>query len=452
MYTVLVVDDEKNYLLILEDLLLEDGYRVLTASSAAEALNIITNDVIDTVVTDIKMPGLTGIDLLDRVLTHDPELPVIVMTAFAEVDQAVAAMKKGALDHIQKPFDNTDFKNAVARGVEKRALVKHRRTISDTQQPSADGIVGESKVIQDALLIVKKVADTPITVLVSGESGTGKELVARSIHRQSRRADKTFISINCAAMTESLLESELFGYEKGAFTGALTTKAGKFEAAQGGSLFLDEIGDMPPTLQVKLLRVLQEQEFSRVGGSKDIKVDVRIIAATNKNLKHEVESGAFRGDLYYRLNGVHIELPPLRERREDIPLLTAHFLNTVSHKLERVVTSVEPEVVRTLTDYDWPGNVRELEHVIERAVVFCSHEKVRLRDLPPEITVDPSKQSTPLYIPSTEKTLAETLDAIEEEIIKDALNKTGNVQAQAARSLGISRSNLQYKMKKYGLL
>jgi two-component system NtrC family response regulator len=313
-------------------------------------------------------------------------------------------------------------------------------------------IIGESKAMQDVFSLMKRVANTPTTVLISGESGTGKELVARGLHRAGARANAPFVSINCGAVPENLLESELFGYEKGAFTGAYFLKEGKFEFANGGTLFLDEIGEMSLNLQVKLLRVLQEHEFQRIGGNKDIKVDVRILAATNKDLKEEVDAGTFRGDLYFRLNVVHIQVPPLRERRADIPLLTAHFIQKFAEKLGRRITQVDSDVMASLYRYSWPGNVRELENVIERAIVLCKNKVIKQDDLPAEIKNSPETRESLDHLISWEKPLAETLDNIEEQIIRQALTKAGNVQAQAAKNLGISRSNLQYKMKKYGML
>ncbi len=452
MSSVLVVDDEKNYLVVLEDLLLDEGYDVLTASSPVDALEILSRTPIDTVLSDIKMPGMTGIELLEKIKIIDPDLPVILMTAFAEVDQAVDAMRKGALDHIQKPFDNNQVKMAVARGVEKRTLTKNIRHLESELGNMWGNIIGESKAMQDVFSLMKRVANTPTTVLISGESGTGKELVARGLHRAGARANAPFVSINCGAVPENLLESELFGYEKGAFTGAYFLKEGKFEFANGGTLFLDEIGEMSLNLQVKLLRVLQEHEFQRIGGNKDIKVDVRILAATNKDLKEEVDAGTFRGDLYFRLNVVHIQVPPLRERRADIPLLTAHFIQKFAEKLGRRITQVDSDVMASLYRYSWPGNVRELENVIERAIVLCKNKVIKQDDLPAEIKNSPETRESLDHLISWEKPLAETLDNIEEQIIRQALTKAGNVQAQAAKNLGISRSNLQYKMKKYGML
>lgn len=451
MSSVLVVDDEKNYLIVLEDLLEDEGYTVVTASSGAQALEIINTTPIDTVLTDIKMPGISGTDLLDRILSRDPDLPVILMTAFAEVDQAVAAMKRGALDHIQKPFDNTHIKRAVARGVEKRSLVKNIRLLEAELGTLWGDIVGKSKAMERVFSVMKRVAGAPTTVLITGESGTGKELIARGLHRASSRSKAPFVSLNCAAVPENLLESELFGYEKGAFTGAVSLKQGKFEYADSGTVFLDEVGEMALGLQVKLLRVLQEQEFQRVGGNKDIKVDVRVLAATNKDLKQEVEKGRFREDLYFRLNVVHIEVPPLRERRDDIPFLAAHFLKKFGEKLGRQVNAVDPDVTASLYKYSWPGNVRELENVIERAMVLCKGNTITEADLPPEIRESPEIEESVDTLISWEKGLTETLDAIEERMIRQALERAGGVQAKAAKMLHVSRSNLQYKLKKYGL-
>ncbi len=452
MSTVLIVDDEKNYLIVLEDLLMDEGYDVLTASSGAKAIEIIANSPVDTVLSDIKMPGMTGIELLERISALDPDLPVILMTAFAEVDQAVDAMKKGALDHIQKPFDNRDVKRAVARAVERRSLVKNIRHLESELGSVWGNIIGKSKAMQNVFTLMKRVADTPTTVLIAGESGTGKELVARGLHKAGSRNKSPFVPINCGAVSESLLESELFGYEKGAFTGATSLKQGKFEFADQGTLFLDEVGEMSLNLQVKLLRVLQEHEFQRVGGNKEIRVDVRIIAATNRDLKEEVEKNRFRGDLFFRLNVVRIDMPPLRERREDIPFLVAHFLNKFCEKLDRPIKEVHPDVMSALYGYSWPGNVRELENVIERALVLCRGDAILPEDLPLELRQTPEIEAELDTLVSGEKGLAETLDAIEERIIRRALKNTGNVQAQAAKILGISRSNLQYKLKKYGLL
>ena len=313
-------------------------------------------------------------------------------------------------------------------------------------------IIGKSKSMESVYTVMKRVADTPTTVLICGESGTGKELIARGLHKASSRAGCPFVSINCAALPETLLESELFGYEKGAFTGATSLKQGKFEFADGGTLFLDEIGEMSLSLQVKFLRVLQEQEFQRVGGNKDVRVDVRIIAATNKDLKEEVEAGRFRGDLFFRLNVVQIDVPALRERRSDIPFLVAHFVENFVTKLGREIQEVDAEVMRSLYRYSWPGNVRELENIVERAIVMARTQTIMPEDLPQEIRESPEIEEELNQLISWEKGLAETLEIIEERMIRQALKRCGSVQAQAAKILGISRSNLQYKMKKYGML
>lgn len=451
MPKVLIVDDEKNYLLVLEDLLSDEGYEVLTASNATEGFEIFQRETIDTVLSDIKMPGMTGVEFLEKIMGIDSDMPVILMTAYAEVDQAVNAMKKGALDHIQKPFDNQDVKRAVARGVEKRQLIRSIRRLENELGSSWGNIIGESEPMKRVFSVMKRVADTPTTVLVTGESGTGKELIARALHNASSRRKAPFVSLNCAAIPENLLESELFGHEKGAFTGAIGLKEGKFEYADGGSLFLDEVGEMPLNLQVKLLRVLQEQEFQRVGGNREIKVNVRLIAATNKDLREEVESGRFRGDLFFRLNVVSIKVPPLRERRSDIPILVAHFVSKYCQKLGREIKEVDPEAMRALYACYWQGNVRELENVIESALVMARGNKIRKSDLPHEIRdQNVILEETDTHI-SMESGLTDTLDAIEEKMIRQALKQCGNVQAQAAKILGISRSNLQYKLKKYGI-
>ncbi len=451
MPKVLIVDDEKNYLLVLEDLLCDEGYEVLTASNATEGFEILQRETIDTVLSDIKMPGMTGVELLEKIMGIDSDMPVILMTAYAEVDQAVNAMKKGALDHIQKPFDNQDVKRAVARGVEKRQLIRSIRRLENELGSSWGNIIGDSEPMKRVFSVMKRVADTPTTVLVTGESGTGKELIARALHNASSRNKAPFVSLNCAAIPENLLESELFGHEKGAFTGAIGLKEGKFEYADGGSLFLDEIGEMPLNLQVKLLRVLQEQEFQRVGGNREIKVNVRLIAATNKELREEVESGRFRGDLFFRLNVVSIRVPPLRERRSDIPILVAHFVSKYCQKLGREIKEVDPEAMRALYACNWQGNVRELENVIESALVMSRGNKIRKSDLPLEIRDQNEVLGETETLISMESGLTDTLDAIEEKMIRQALKQSGNVQAQAAKILGISRSNLQYKLKKYAI-
>jgi two-component system NtrC family response regulator len=451
MDTVLVVDDEKNYLLVLEALLAGAGYEVITAEGGEEALEIIRRNDLDLVITDMKMPRLSGIELLEQIKQVYTDLPVIMMTAYGTVEKAVEAMKKGAFDYILKPFKNEELLLTVAKALDLRHLLtENRRLRQDLEQRYRfENIIGNSKAMQNIFAMVEKVAQTRATVLLSGESGTGKELIARAIHYRSARSQGPFISVNCGALTETLLESELFGHEKGAFTHALAMRKGRFELAEGGTLFLDEVAEMSPALQVKFLRVLQEMEFERVGGTKTIRVDVRVVAASNRDLKAEVEAGNFREDLFYRLNVVHLHLPPLRQRTEDIPLLVTYFIQKYAEANQKGTIQLEPGVMKILVSYPWPGNVRELENVIERAVILCSQNTITVNDLPPEITEPPKTdfdidQLVPGHIP-----LPEALEKIEELMIRRALHQAGYVQVRAAEFLGITKSLLQYKLKKY---
>jgi two-component system NtrC family response regulator len=454
MDTILVVDDEINYLTVMEALLGEVGYEVLTAPSALEALKIAGASDLDLVLTDMKMPKMSGIELLDEFNRLYPDLPVIIMTAYGTVEKAVTAMKKGAFDYILKPFKNEEILITIAKALEHRHLILKNLLLHQELEKKYGfpNIVGESRVMQEILALVKRVAQSRATILVTGESGTGKELIARAVHQCSARAAKSFISVNCAALTETLLESELFGHERGAFTHAVAMRKGRFELADGGTLFLDEVAEMSQALQVKLLRVLQEMEFERVGGTRTIKVDVRVVAASNQDLKEEVEAGRFREDLFYRLNVVHLHLPPLRQRQEDIPLLAAHFINKYVQQNLRGKTRITPEALKVLIQYAWPGNVRELENVMERAVILCSNNLISPQDLPAELSPAPAESRLeidrfiPLHTP-----LPEALDAIEEQMIRRALEKSGQVQVRAAELLGITKSLLQYKLKKYHL-
>ncbi len=454
MDTLLIVDDEKNYTVILSAVLEEEGYETLTANSGREALDILNNCDVDLVLTDMKMPSLDGMELLERVKTKDPDLPVIMMTAYGTVEKAVEAMQKGAYNYILKPFDNESLIVYVNKAVAMFRMIKENRRLRDAVEYrySFGNIIGKSKPMQAVFQTIQKISPTSATVLIEGENGTGKELVAKSIHFNSPRRDNAFVAVNCAALSENLLESELFGHEKGAFTGAVAMKKGRFELADGGTLFLDEIGEISPQLQVKLLRVLQEKVFERVGGVKPITVDIRIIAATNKELKKEVETGRFREDLFYRLNVLHIVLPPLRERSEDIRLLATHFIDKYAgeRKSEVTVTGIEQDAERLFYEYEWPGNVRELENVIERAVILCPGDKIRISDLPK--TFKQSADNT-LQIDGVppDATLSRTLTLVEKKMIERALRLSGNVQAHAAQLLGIGKSGLNQKIKKYGL-
>lgn len=454
METILIVDDEKNYPLILSAVLEDEGYETLTANSGREALELLKNADVDLVLTDMKMPAMDGIALLEHIKAGDPDLPVIMMTAHGTVDKAVEAMQKGAYSYILKPFDNDRLILYVAKATAMYRVVKdHRRLLEDIQSRYRFGnIIGKSNLMQGVFQTIQKVAPSNVTVLIEGESGTGKELVARSIHYNSPRQEHPFIAINCSALAENLLESELFGHEKGAFTGAVAQKKGRFELADGGTLFLDEIGELSAGLQVKLLRVLQEKVFERVGGVKPVSVDIRIIAATNKRLKTEVEQARFREDLYYRLNVVNINLPPLRARSEDIRLLMEHFIAKYSkeRKADPPVTGMDSEVERLMYSYSWPGNVRELENVIERAMVLCAGEKIGVRDLPKEFREGVSNTMHLEGIPADAK-LYDTLAMVEKKMIVRALKMANNVQAHAAELLGIGKSGLNQKLKKFNI-
>ena len=454
METVLVVDDEKNYPLILGAVLEEEGFEVLTANSGREALEIQKTSDVDLILTDMKMPSMDGIELLEKIKAGDPDMPVIMMTAYGSVDKAVEAMAKGAYSYILKPFDNEKLVVYVNKAISMYRVVKENRRLRDAvkSQYSFGNIIGKSKVMHDIYENIRKVAPSSATVLIEGGSGTGKELVANSIHFNSPRREKPFVAVNCSALAENLLESELFGHEKGAFTGAVAMKKGRFELADGGTLFLDEIGELSPGLQVKLLRVLQEKVFERVGGVKPVSANIRIIAATNKNLKNEMINQQFREDLFYRLNVVHIVLPPLQQRKEDIHLLAKHFISKYAHehKSDIPVNGIAKEVERLFYDYAWPGNVRELENVIERAMVMCTTAKISEADLPKEFKANVYNTLYLEGIPE-DAHLDETLDLIEKKMISRALKSTGNVQSEAAKLLGIGKSGLNWKIKKFKL-
>ena len=456
METILIVDDEKNYPLILSAVLQDVGYETLTANSGMEALEILNhaNADVDLVLTDMKMPVMDGIELLEKIKAINPHLPVMMMTAYGTVEKAVEAMQKGAYNYILKPFDNEGLIIFVKKAIDMYQVVKDNLRLRDVVETRYNfgNIVGKSKRMQEIFELVKKMAPSSATVLIEGESGTGKELVAKSIHFNSPRKDKPFIAVNCSALSENLLESELFGHEKGAFTGAIAMKKGRFELADGGTLFLDEIGELSQNLQVKLLRVLQERAFERVGGTRPVPVNIRIIAATNKNLKHETEQGRFREDLYYRLNVLYLVLPPLRERVEDIRLLVDHMIEKYASERRPglQVTGVDQEVDRLLYSYSWPGNVRELENAIERAMVLCPGNIIRVSDLPREFKKSIS-HSLQLEGISDNAKLYETLDMVEKSMIERALAISGNVQSHAAELLGIGKSGLNQKIKKYGI-
>ena len=452
METILIVDDEKNYPLILSAVLEEEGFEALVAHSGQEALAVLERADIDLVLTDMKMPQMDGIELLERVKKRDLDLPVIMMTAHGTVDKAVEAMQKGAYSYILKPFDNQQLVVYVNKAIGVYRVVKDNRRLRDqvVDQYRFGNIIGKSKPMQSVFEMVRKVAPSNATVLIEGESGTGKELIAKSIHFNSTRSDRPFVAVNCSALAESLLESELFGHEKGAFTGAHAMKKGRFEIADGGTLFMDEIGELPNNLQAKLLRVLQEKSFERVGSVKPISVDIRIIAATNRHLRKEMTQGRFREDLFYRLNVVHIHLPPLRDRKEDIRLLVAHFIKkyAAERKTGEPVIGVNAAVGRLFDTYHWPGNIRELENIIERAMILCPQKTIRVEDLPSEFRDTVSNALRMEGIP-TEAKLYETLAMVEQRMIVRALRLAGGVQSHAADILGIGKSGLNQKLRKY---
>jgi two-component system NtrC family response regulator len=452
MKTILVVDDEKNYLLVLSAFLSEEGYESLTVNNAQDALEIVESTDLDLVLTDMKMPSMDGIELLRRIKEKAPDLPVVMMTAYGTVEKAVEAMQLGAFNFIQKPFQNQTLKQIVDKGVRIYGVLKENRRLVQALENRYrfDNIIGKSRPLQAVFDIIQKVAHTKATVLVTGESGTGKELIAKAIHFNSPRRNKPLVAVSCAALTETLLESELFGHEKGAFTGAIAMKKGRFELADKGTLFLDEIGEVPTSVQVKLLRVLEEMSFERVGGTRKIAVDVRLIAATNKDLKAEVEQQSFREDLYFRLNVVNIQLPALKERTEDIPLLAVHFVNKYAREAKRGEITISPQAMRFLCSHSWPGNVREFEHAIERAVLFSTGNEITLEDLPKDLM-----SFADLEMPidwQTLSSLPETLDAIEKRLIQKALILSNHVQSRAASLLGIPRANLQYRLKKHNIV
>jgi len=454
METILVVDDEKNYLLVLSAVLEDEGYEVLTAQSGHEALEIQKSSDLDLILSDMKMPVMDGIELLENIKALDPDLPMIMMTAHGTIDKAVEAMQKGAYSYILKPFDNERLTLYVKKAVSMYQVVKENRRLRETveSQYRFGNFIGKSKPIRDVFGTIRKVAPSNATVLIEGESGTGKELVAKSIHFNSPRRNKPFIAVNCSALAESLLESELFGHEKGAFTGAVARKKGRFELADSGTLFLDEIGELSQNLQVKLLRVLQEKTFELVGGTRSITADIRVIAATNKILKEEMISGRFREDLFYRLNVVQIVLPPLKQRKEDIRLLVNHFIEKYAseRKVNVPIKGVDQEVDRLFFNYSWPGNVRELENLIERVMILCPNDTIRVSDLPSDFRDNVHNALHLEGIPS-DATLYDTLATIEKAMIERALKMADNVQAHAAAMLGIGKSGLNQKIKKYNL-
>jgi two-component system response regulator AtoC len=453
MRRILVVDDEANMRVVLKAMLKKQGYEVETAGDGIEALGILKRRDISVLVTDLRMPHLDGMSLLERVVRTYPSVPVIIITAHGTVATAVDALKKGAFDYITKPFEQDELKNVISKAIKTKVLNEEELTMT-LDEIDRQNIIGGSESMAKIFDIIKKVALTTTTILVTGETGTGKELVAEAIHRNSPRRNNPFIKINCSAIAENLMESELFGYEKGAFTGAVGSKPGRFELAHKGTLFLDEVGEVPKEMKVKLLRVLQDQEFERVGGINTIKVDVRLVAATNRNLLQEVKEGRFREDLYYRLNVMPIHIPPLRERKDDIPPLTEYFIQKFNRKLDRQVKSVDSDVMELFYDHDWPGNIRELENLIERLLLMAQGETITMKEVPAELLLAiEAREATEGEISekSFKNIIKEKTEEVEKKLIIKVLGECEGNISKAARQLGLSRRGLHLKLAKYNL-
>jgi len=454
MQRILVIDDEESIRNLLKDFLESKGFDVTTASDGERGLQMLRDDKYDLCILDLLMPGMSGMDVLRDVTAEKMDVQFIVITAYASVQTAVEAMKLGAFDYITKPFVLDDIFMIIKRALDVSRLQEENTRLKRElrRRFSYNRIIGKSEAIQNVIKFIEKISDTDSTVLITGESGTGKELVAKTIHYNSSRAKYPFVPINCAAIPRDILESELFGHEKGAFTGAVSTRIGRFELANHGTLFLDEIGELDPSLQVKLLRVLQEKEFERVGGVKTIKVDVRIIAATNRDLEKAVKDGTFREDLYYRLNVIPLHLPPLRKMKEDIPLFINHFMNEISKRKKRKPPVITKDVMECLMNYRWPGNVRELENLVERLIILKEGDTVTLDDLPERIREKkpaPRLDLRPQHILSSEGIdLNSMLDEIENNMIRQALEISKGVKSKAASLLGLNRTTLIEKMKK----
>jgi len=450
--TILVVDDEIGTRESLK-MILKTDYQVFLAKNAEETFQQLETQPFDLILLDIILPDMDGLRVLEKIKQKDPEQMVIMITATKTIKTAVEAMKLGAYDYVTKPFDVDELRLIISRALSTQALKEENQRLWREIDRSFgfDNIIGKSKVMRDIFKIVHQVANTRSTVLIMGESGTGKELIARAIHYHSPRKNHPFVTINCAAIPDTLIESELFGHEKGAFTNAIERKLGRFEIAHQGTLFLDEIGELSLMTQAKILRFLEEKEFNRVGGSKTIKVDVRLIAATNKDLPQQVKRGEFREDLFYRINVVPILLPPLRERKEDIPLLIEHFIKKFNSENQKNVKGITPEALQALMNYDWPGNVRELENLIERVVALTQNEYIRPEELPIPFTSISRTNGLKESVLSGKLSFIKAEEEFEREIILDALRRTKFVQSHAAELLGISRRILKYKMDKLGI-
>lgn len=451
---ILLIDDSTEILENLSAYLTSEGYEITTASDGTTGISRMEKHFYDFILTDMKMPGADGMEVLKYAKEHSPESICIILTGYGTIKNAVEAIKNGAFDYLTKPVKLDEINITLKRALEYRNLKRENANLRNQlrRKYQFKNIIGESPAMQEVFETVEKVADTDSTVLILGESGTGKELIARALHYHSYRKDGPFVPVNCAAIPSELLESELFGHEKGAFTSAIRTRIGRFELANGGTLFLDEIGDMNPNLQSKLLRVLQERQFERIGGVKPIKVDIRIISATHQDLKKAVLKKRFREDLYYRLNVIPIRIPPLRERRSDLPLLVHHFIQHFSKSKRKRVTAITDEAMERLMEYDWPGNVRELENMIERMVILANSEIIDVSDLPERVLpVSSGEIMKPLNIPEEGFSLETALNEFERQLILQALNKSGWVKNKAAQLLQVNRTTLIEKIKRQNL-
>ncbi|MFB3828005.1 MAG: sigma-54-dependent transcriptional regulator [Bryobacteraceae bacterium] len=443
---ILIVEDEDKLRRVIELQLAGSGFEVDKAASAEEGIKLAERA--DLVITDLRLPGMDGLELLERMRRQNMLAPVVIMTAFGTIETAVQAMKAGAVDFLLKPFSLDHLMTVVNKALEVRALRDENRQLREElgRRYQFDNIVGRSGPMQEIFATVARVAPTRATVLLAGESGVGKDLIARAIHFHSPRRGRPLVKINCTAIPENLMESELFGYEKGAFTGAVGAKPGKFEQADTGTVFLDEIGDVPPSIQVKLLRILQEREFERLGSNVTRHIDVRVVAATNVDLRAALEQGTFREDLYYRLNVVPINIPPLRERKEDIPFLAQHFIQKLAADSGSRVEGLTGAALARLMAYHWPGNVRELENVVERSLVMCSGSMLDAADIKLDTSERPRNHGSPAFLPD-----GVTLDQYEQEIIREALRRAGGNKSQAARLLGLTRNALRYRLSQMGM-
>jgi DNA-binding NtrC family response regulator len=448
--SVLVIDDEPVLQDVLGTLLRGDGFDYHGATSAEEGLQVLRDEEIDVVLLDLMLPDRSGLEILPEIKTHDSHLPVVVITAYSSVESAIEAMRLGAFHYVPKPFKNEEVLHLVRRAAERRRLLVENLLLRSRLEGMGE-IVGTSRRMQEVFELVRRAAPARSNILITGESGTGKELVARAIHRLSPRASKPFVPVHTSAIPSELLESSLFGHVKGAFTGAVSSRKGLFEAAHEGTLFLDEVGTISPETQTKLLRVIQEREIRRVGGVEARSVDVRLVAATNVDLWAEVQEGRLREDLYYRLNVITIDLPPLRERREDIPLLVSHFLRKYAEENDRNVLGFSPEAIDVLTEYSWPGNVRELENAVERAVVLSRGETIELDELPQALRAETKDDLTISEIPAEGLDFRLTVATFQAQLIQQALKQTGGVQRKAARLLQLSPTTLNEMVHRFGL-